>query len=209
MSVVAPKEVLPPKLAGKAVYLELVVDPELDEDKRYRVSSEHRYNPTKQVIIFPAWEDDSGNIHRAVGMYRTVSEMSPRAQWDITSRITPVVETNDDDTPNYYRDTYLDYQQIKKGNQDLMAKEDLLRATKRHLDYTIKKLILSTDYVEENGETKQIAMQGWIVRENKTVVVEVTTDDLQIVRDSKTPQAVIRRINKVRNSLDNFPEKLA
>jgi len=52
-------------------------------------------------------------------------------------------------------------------------------------------------------------MQGWIVRENKTVVVEVTTDDLQIVRDSKTPQAVIRRINKVRNSLDNFPEKLA
>jgi formylmethanofuran dehydrogenase subunit A len=64
-------------------------------------------------------------------------------------------------------------------------------------------------YVGEGDERKVVAKQSWVVRDNKTFSVEVTDEDYDdLIHKSKTPQAVIRRINKVRDSISTFPKKL-
>lgn len=72
------------------------------------------------------------------------------------------------------------------------------------LSLTIKDQFLGQIREDDNWTS----VQAWVVREQKPIVVETTTQDLEELEDYKTPQAVIRRINKVRDSIATYPKKL-
>jgi hypothetical protein len=70
--------------------------------------------------------------------------------------------------------------------------------------------MLSVTYEGEGDERVEVVGQGWVVRDDKPFSVEITDQDIrEVYKEWKTPQAVIRRINKVRGTLDKFPESLA
>lgn len=217
-SVIAPKEVLPPKLAGKAIYLELEVNPTLSESEKRKVSWEWDKKPTKQVVIFPSWLDDSGTKHSAVVMHRVVSEATPRAQWGWSERIRPSKATSAE-TTSYFHEAYFDYQFVPKSDQGIMPEGDLLSAIALTAEIVLKKLVVDTTYrypidpetgePNKEAEREQYAFVGWVVREDKPLAVELTDEDLNQVIHQTTPQAVVRRINKVRSAIAGFPTKLA
>jgi hypothetical protein len=60
---------------------------------------------------------------------------------------------------------------------------------------------------DENGESTMVATQTWVVRDSKPLAIELTNEELDLARSGKTPQAVIRRIQKARLSA-GFPEKI-
>jgi len=60
---------------------------------------------------------------------------------------------------------------------------------------------------DENGESTMVATQTWVVRDSKPLAIEMTNEELDLARSGKTPQAVIRRIQKARLSA-GFPEKI-
>ena len=217
-SVTAPKEVIPPKLMGKALYLELEIDPTLPEHLQRRADWDYENKPTRQVVIFPAWVDDSGKRHSGSAMSRDVSVRRPRAQWDWTSPLRPVRRKPEPETPSYYSESYEDFETIPKEEQRIMSLEDLNKAYQLAGDVYLRRLVMETSYKypinpetgEEDREQErvQFAYPAWRVRESKPFAVEITDEDLRQVQGRTTPQAVIRRINKVRKGLDNFPEKL-
>lgn len=210
-SVVTPKEVLPAKIVGKAIYLELHPNPALDEDTRKSVS--WNLNTTRQLIIFPAWTDDSGKTHNARYMSRDISSVSPRSQWGFNSGIVPIGELKADED-SYYADRYYTYDNLKADQLALMSDEDKVRATLSNITLVLQREFSATKWERipdpTTGESTPVtkAFQGWAVRENKPLAIEVTDEDMKLVATSTTPQAVIRRINKVRATIDNFPEKL-
>lgn len=217
-SVTAPKEVLPPKLMGKAIYLELEIDPTLPEQLQRKADWDYENKPTRQVIIFPSWTDDSGKTHGVRAISRDVSVRRPRAQWDWTQPLRPLRKKPEGESTSYYAETYDEFDAIPKEEQALMPKEDLGKAYELAGDIFLKRIVMETSYKypvnpetgEEDREQErfQFAYPAWRIRENKPFAVEVTDEDLRQVLNTTTPQAVIRRINKVRSSLDNFPEKL-
>jgi hypothetical protein len=87
---------------------------------------------------------------------------------------------------------------------------DALSAEKQQTSKTLGLSLLLKDQmlgqVREDDSWK--TLQAWVVRDDKTIVVETTTQDLEDLDDYKTPQAVIRRINKVRDSFASYPKKL-
>jgi len=198
-----------PELAGKALYLEMVVNPDLSEDEQRRVTSWLGTNSVKQVIIFPPHTDDTGRTHAVRVMSRQVSDRSPRAQWDWSNPTSktyrgvapkPIaphaeVDSQDDYTLEYYSDEEWDtLPEIAKQEAYKLAITIYL---KQQTLYRIR---------EEDDSYK--AVEGWVVRNGKPISVETTTQDLEEVEVHKTPQAVIRRINKVRDSIPEFPKKL-
>jgi hypothetical protein len=200
-----------PKIVGKALYLELIADETIPEETR-RALLGWQHNGTKQIIVFPQYQDDSGNVHEAVVMSRLVSSHSPRSQWDMTWVRTfpkPNVELEEGGysgyttIPTYSRDEWKEATEREK-----------YEARKLGLAYTLRKEMIDTrnEYSGEGDEQVRttVAQQGWIVREGKPISVEITDQDCHdVFVERKTPQAVIRRINKVRGTLDKFPAKLA
>jgi hypothetical protein len=200
-----------PKIVGKALYLELIADETIPEETR-RALLGWQHNGTKQIIVFPQYQDDSGNVHEAVVMSRLVSEHSPRSQWDMTwtrSFPKPNPERKEADysgyatIPTYTRDEWKEATEREKHE-----------ARKLAIDFAIRRQMIDTrnEYSGEGDSQVRttVAQQGWIVREGKPISVEITDQDCQdVFVHSKTPQAVIRRINKVRGTLDKFPAKLA
>jgi hypothetical protein len=75
----------------------------------------------------------------------------------------------------------------------------------------LKRELLGTAYGEViKDEPESSVVQAWVVRDDTPLAVEITNEDMALLHDeSKTPQAVIRRINKVRESVLTFPNKLA
>lgn len=195
-----------PKLVGKALYLELVADPNLDSDQVRSVLGWYGDKATKQVIVFPQYQDDTGKVYEPVLMSRVVSSYSPRAQWDITHMSRNIVKAHDPET-NY--NDYADYKNYGRDEWDEAPEREKHEARKRSLEVLLRRELLGTTYEGEGDERKLVASQGWVVRDNKPFSVEITDQDLnELHRDWKTPLAVIRRINKVRDSLDKFPTKL-
>jgi hypothetical protein len=197
-----------PKIVGKALYLELVADPTLTEEQsRSLLGWQHK--GTKQVIVFPEYQDDSGVVYGAVVMDRVVSEHSPRSQWDISftdrSRLKP--EASDTSRGDYtFHSTYTPSEWADLTEREKFDSRKLVLAV------VLKRATISTTYGDPDSEGNRptIAKQGWVVRESKPIVVETTDQDLSdLHKHAKTPQAVIRRINKVRDTLDKFPKKLA
>ena len=200
-----------PKLAGKALYLELVADPTLDSDKIRSLVGWYGDKAVKQIIVFPQYQDDTGKIYEPAIMTRIVSPHSPKAQWDRDSlesrgRLKPAEPTD----PDSYHKDYVDYKTYSNTEWGELTDREKHDSRVRSLDLLLRSKIISSSYEGEGDERAEVAGQGWVVRDNKPFSVETTDQDLmEVHRDWKTPQAVIRRINKVRGTLDKFPEKLA
>jgi hypothetical protein len=104
----------------------------------------------------------------------------------------------------------VDYKTYSKAEWDELTDRERHDSRMRSLDLILRSQILDTRYEKSGDERVEFTEQGWVVREGKPFSVEVTDQDLiEVHKDWKTPQAVIRRINKVRGTLDKFPEKLA
>jgi hypothetical protein len=208
-SVIAPKEVVAPKIVGKAIYLELEIDPEASEEVQRKASWYASEKPTKQLIFFPAWTDDEGVAHRSRVMSREISSSSPRAQWTFSGGISPMTELVEDNSSSYYAGRYYDYKFYSKQEVALMAEADVAESTLRHADIMLKTFMGVTYYEYPEGKEPEVkGAQGWTIRSDKPLAVEVTDEDMKLIGNSSTPQAVIRRINKLRTAIDSFPEKL-
>lgn len=202
-----------PKIVGNALYLELVGNPALTKDEQDALLG-WRKDATKQVIIFPQYQDDTGRSQEAIIMTREVSKHYPRAQWDMNrARNFPKPLTAEQiaeayaDTSNY---TWINYEDYKTTEWAELPEKSKSEARALWLDLQLRNTMSSTGWVrDESGERTELAGQVWVVRESKPIAIEITDEDMRLVNDYKTPQAVIRRINKVRESLENFPEKLS
>jgi hypothetical protein len=201
-----------PKITGKAVYLELVVNPALTPDQQRTVCGWHGAASTKQMILFPQYQDDTGKIRNVVVMTRTVSENAPRAQWDTTyTRGYAKLDEPDMEGLGGYHADYTDVENYSKEEFDGLPVLQQVASRQRTLRLTLKRELLGTVYGELiNGERENSVVQGWVVRDDTPLAVEITNEDMALLHDeNKTPQAVIRRINKVRESVLTFPNKLA
>jgi hypothetical protein len=201
-----------PKIVSKALYLELVADPTMDSDKVRSLMGWYGDKGVKQVIVFPQYQDDTGKIFEPVVYVRVVSPHSPKAQWDkyfldeSRGRLKPAEPTD----PNSYHKEYVDYKSYSNSEWSELTDKERHDSRTRSLDLILRSQVIGTRYETSGDERLEFAEQGWVVRENKPFSVEVTDQDLiEVHKDWKTPQAVIRRINKVRSTLDKFPEKLA
>ena len=200
-----------PKIVSKALYLEFVADPTMDSDKVRSLMGWWGEKGVRQVIIFPQYQDDTGKIFEPAVMVRVVSPHSPKAQWDRyhledRGRLKPAVEGD----PDSYHADYVEYATYSKAEWDELTDRERHDSRMRSLDLILRSQILDTRYEGSGDERVEFTEQGWVVREGKPFSVEVTDQDLiEVHKDWKTPQAVIRRINKVRGTLDKFPEKLA
>jgi hypothetical protein len=195
-----------PKIVGKALYLELIADNTIDPDKLRKVLG-WQHTGTRQIIIFPEYQDDTGKVWGSVVMNRIISSHSPRSQWDITfiDRLRPNVNAVSVDN------SYHSYPDYNREAWDTLTAKEKFDSHKLALDSTLRKIVLSSDYeTDSTGERKLTALQALRVRDNKPIAVEITDEDMvELHMKSKTPQAVIRRINKVRESISSFPAKLA
>jgi len=195
-----------PKIVGKALYLELIADNTIDTDKLRKVLG-WQHTGTRQIIIFPEYQDDTGKVWGSVVMNRIISSHSPRSQWDITfiDRYRPNIGALRVD------DSYHNYPEYERPVWDTLTNKEKFDSHKLALDSTLRKIILSSDSeIDSTGNRSLVALQALRVRDNKPIAVEITDEDMvELHMKSKTPQAVIRRINKVRETLDKFPAKLA
>lgn len=195
-----------PKIVGKAFYLELVVDPTLTEDEARQLLG-WQSKGTKQILMFPEYQDDTGKIWGAVVLQRMITPISPRAQWDFTF-IDRFRTAESKDTSDSH---YVDYPNYKLADWDALTEREKFDSRKRAMAITLRNQIISNANTRDSeGNMTSYAKQAWVVRENKPISVELTDEDYsELHMKQKTPQAVIRRINKVRESLDKFPVKLA
>jgi hypothetical protein len=201
--------VLSPRIAGKALYLELVANPDLSADEAKDFLG-WQTGATRQVILFPEYADSLGNYKPAVAMVRTVSTYQPKAQWDftyLTNNPKPKAEWVTD-LEGYHSDYY---KIPTYSGSEWSELPEVARIASRALavELWLKNQVVTTGWAGEPDERVRVAKQAWVVRESKPIAVEITDEDLESLDSRKTPQAVIRRINKVRDTLDKFPKKLA
>lgn len=196
-----------PKIVGKALYLELVPDSSKSEDE-LRGLLGWQFNGIRQVILFPEYQDDTGKTYGAVLMSRTLSSVSPKAQWDFI--YTDTYRVKEGVASEAYSGSYIDYPNYSREEWAEATEREKFEARKRGLAIALKNQLLSTTWITNpEGERVTTAGQGYVVRDDKPITVEVTDQDLADIHlHRKTPQAVIRRINKVRDTLDKFPAKL-
>lgn len=201
-----------PKIVGKALYLEMIADDTIPEDERRQLLG-WRHGGTKQIIVFPQYQDDTGKISEAVVMSRVVSEHAPRSQWDTSfmrEKPKPILAIEPDESgygsyqtmPTYDKTEWDEATELQKHQSRSLALDLMLR----------REMIDTRNNFSGEGDSQVrtvVAQQGWVVREGKPISVEITDQDYTDVLAHKTPQAVIRRINKVRGTLDKFPAKLA
>lgn len=198
-----------PKIVGKALYLELIPNPDLTPDELASFLGWQK-DSTRQVILFPEYVNSLGNEKPAISMVRTVSTYQPKAQWDMT----PIANTPKpkaewtDDSGSYAKD----YFKIPSYTATEWAElPEVARIASKALavELWLKAQVVNTGWAGSTEEQFRVAKQVWTVRDSKPISVEITNEDLDSLDSRKTPQAVIRRINKVRDTLDKFPAKLA
>lgn len=192
-----------PKIVGKALYLELVADPTLSAQEQRDLIG-WQYEGTKQIILFPEYQDDTGRVHPAKALSRIVSTHTPRSQWETAYLRHPKPLSIAENNENYFiAENYLSEEWKELP---IVAQAE---SKKLAIDLYLRSEMFDEMYVGEGDERKQVSKQSWVVRDNKTFSVEVTDEDYNdLIHNSKTPQAVIRRINKVRDSISTFPKKL-
>lgn len=200
-----------PKIVGKALYLELIADPTLSTDEQRSLLG-WQSNGIKQVIIFPQYQDDTGEIFNPVVLSRTVSVNSPKSQWE-TTRVSAKLKPQSVETmladPDHSDLTYIRPKTYDSAEWAVATEREKYESRKFSLDIMLRTQLIDTMWVGEDSEREIVSRQGWRVRDNKPIAIELTDQDMNEVNSGKTPQAVIRRINKVRGTLDKFPEKLA
>tara|TARA_B110000503_G_scaffold15887_1_gene22459 strand:+ start:1767 stop:2363 length:597 start_codon:yes stop_codon:yes gene_type:complete len=183
-----------PEVMGKALYLEFspIVDA---EGKTY---SWHGKEARLQVLYMPNGVSSLGVATKPYSYHRVVSPHSPRSQWqsgviepveadsEIKAQITAAGGAGHYLRAGIKQDVF--DERTTSGQREVIANGVLLQlrnlATRTHNVY--------------DGETREpvtTRIKEWEL--SKTFTVEVTDDDLVAVHTWKTPQGVIRRINKV------------
>jgi hypothetical protein len=198
------------KIVGKAVYLELVPNPILTPEQRRQLCGYYGDKGTKQIVIFPQYQNDSGRIQYPVVMTRIVSENSPRAQWDTlyTRGVTKLPVEDEQETIGYKSD-YISMETYSAVELAELSEVDKKLASERTFDLILRNQLIGETREEIDGVRTDVVLQGWVVRDDTPLAVEITNEDMEILHvESKTPQAVIRRINKIRESVASFPTKL-
>lgn len=203
-----------PALKGQALYLELVPEEGLTEEEQRRLVGWRGTNAVKQVIVFPPSVDDTGREQRGTILSRMISPNSPRSQWEWNNTTTQKISSVNPESDNQY-------EILKRYSQeewDLLPEATKISSHKMTVELMLRNELLYTDHLrdsegqyvrDENGNVTTMVKQGWIIRGGKPIAVETTDEDYADLHDkAKTPQAVIRRINKVRDSLANYPSKL-
>lgn len=193
-----------PKIAGKALYLELVNNPDVPEDKL----GYWQRKGVKQVIILPQSLDEVGIAQPIQIWHRVVSAHSPRSQWDSDSigsgRFVKKPTQEQLDADNYH----LSYETYTKEQLDSMTDREKHEAGVFTLAEKLKGVMLDSAFIrDENGDSISEVIQSWVIRDSKPLAVEVLDEELEQARSGKTPQAIIRRIQKARVSA-GFPEKM-
>lgn len=197
------------KIEGNALYLELVANPELSEEEQRKFLG-WQNESTKQMIIFPVTELSNG-LRRGVIMSRVVGKYTRKAQWDFEvygdntrnrfdlSSYASFIANPEEDSFSYYRRSGDDY-------WDTYSVDEKAQVNAIAMANRISQELVGSSY--DYDTSTYTRKQAWVVRDNKPFAVEYTTEDIELAVEYTTPQAVIRRINKVRGTLDNFPEKL-
>jgi hypothetical protein len=196
------------KIVGKAVYLELVPNPALSEDERLSACGWYGKNGTKQLIIFPEYLDESGKTLSSIIMTRIISEHSPRAQWEIhNARSLPKpLDSVEADSGNASYATLATYSKDEWAELSEIGRQ---ASKKLSLDIELRNQMNGAYYSGEAESRVVVSSQAWVIRDSKALAVEVTNEDMEMLHnESKTPQAVIRRVNKIRESVASFPTKL-
>ena len=193
-----------PKIVGKALYLELVNNPDAPEGSIGYWSK----GGVKQVIILPQTLDAVG-IPQPVQIWdRVVSAHSPRSQWD-NNTIRSFVKLPTSEHLEKHKDAYhLPLETYSSDELLAMTDPEKVEIGVRTLNFRVKQLLVdSYNLRSPEGEYTNHATQTWIVRDSKPLAVEITDEEVELARSGTTPQSIIRRIQKARLSA-GFPEKL-
>lgn len=184
-----------PEVVGKALYVELT--PILDKEGNSVVWQGK--DAIKQIIITPNGTDDLGNSVASTILSRIVSPAYPRSQWD-TNSVVPLPDNAtlkslaEGDTSNYFhfkgidKDEFESYPESVKRTLFANGIAQMLRG----------ELLRQRSLWNEERQDHDIMTEP-IWKISKKFSVEVTDEDLGKLKSWKTPQAVIRRINKVRD----------
>jgi hypothetical protein len=194
-----------PSITGKALYLELVNNPDAPEGS---IGMWHK-DAVKQVIIMPQHLDEVGIAQPVQIWDRTVSKHSPRSQWDAnkfgSGRLVKKLDEAKVEAESGYHISYESYSSDELAS---MSPVDKHNATIYTITERLKSYLLDTYTVKDaSGEATTSATQTWVVRDSKPLAIEMTNEEFELAMVGKTPQAVIRRIQKARVSA-GFPEKI-
>jgi len=204
------------EVVGKAIYIETVPSGWVGG-----------YDRVSQTIILPSYKSDSGDEHLPQVMSRNVNGYSPRAQWDFSQfnlAMSPEKqpEISEDKLSNFRNkdktnethsqpkfihnvDGYEFSDEDKQRTKDyeLLDQDTKSDYLANGLSYALKTELFSVD-VDNNISLKQELRTG----SNKSVfVVEVTNEEMEQVIARRTPQSLIRRIQKVRVA-NGLPDKV-
>lgn len=212
------------EVVGKAIYLELV------EPEKYKST----WEDVRQIIILPSYTADSGEDYSALIMDRGVNELSPKAQWEF-SRYSMGVGTTDDVLTNPEHHTVMDnalatdrivpnfqYSPDSTNKWNVpsdapisfeareamwlgMTNDERNKSRARAMELSLRNHLLALRSDEDSNEYTEAR---WIPRDEVSpMIVEVTNDDMELAIQRKTPQALIRRIQKLRVA-KGLPEKV-
>jgi hypothetical protein len=184
-----------PEVVGKAIYLELT--PVLDSEGNCRIWQGK--DSIFQIIVTPNGKDSEGNEVIGSIYNRIISPRTPRSQWDRDQAV-PVI--HEAELIKHFEDegktgSYLTSPKVEDfATLPEAIKRDLYA---NGLAQRLKALVarVSKTYNEETKNYDSSVYDEWAI--TKKFAVEVTDEDLKDIRSWKTPQAVIRRINKVRD----------
>jgi hypothetical protein len=193
-----------PKIVGKALYLELVNNPDAPEGSIGYWSK----GGVKQVIILPQTLDAVGIAQPVQIWDRVVSAHSPRSQWD-NNTIRSFVKLPTSEHLEKHKDSYhLPLETYSSDELLAMTDPEKVEIGVRTLNFRVKQLLVDNYTLKSpEGEYTTLATQTWIVRDSKPLAVEITDEEVELARSGTTPQSIIRRIQKARVSA-GFPEKL-
>lgn len=149
-------------LAGQALYLEM----------------SNAKGDTAQLLLVPMGIID-GKVSQPVMLRRTLTQWSPRAQWQLDKIQTRQVPTIPSGTTATFG---------TMSNEEAQALSlEVLSPIRNQLSYLMEK--------------------GWTLRNNKPLVVEVSQQDLIDVNGWSSPQGLLRRVLRTRKEA-GFPEEL-
>lgn len=193
-----------PQVVGKAVYLEAI--PVLDAEGKPVLKWYGTADSVKQIIIFPGGKDTAGKNVQPVIYNRIVSKHYPKAQWrrDIIHPLPTKSEFAAKGDP-YYRGLTLEspsHAELQTMPEEIQKGFMANGVESRLFDQLMYE---SSEYDPETGNYKVTPLHTWKIA--RKFSVEITDKDLEDISKYKTPQAVIRRITKVRVSF-GLPEKL-
>lgn len=193
-----------PKIVGKALYLELVNNPDAPEGSIGYWSK----GGVKQVIILPQTLDAVGIAQPVQIWDRVVSPHSPRSQWD-NNTIRSFVKLPTSELLEKHKDSYhLPLETYKSDELLSLSEQEKVEIGVRTLNFRIKQLLVDTYNVKDaEGNYSTEAYQSWVIRDSKPLAIEITNEEIELAQSGTTPQSIIRRIQKARLSA-GFPEKL-